>query len=97
MEKKIRFWEDTWIGSSSLAIQFWLIYKIINEHEKSIAELWDGSTLKCTFRRNVSETLYQSWLEIMELAFTIPLTDDEDEMVWQFTSRGFTLHNVCTR
>jgi hypothetical protein len=42
--KKIRFWEDTWIGSSSLAIQFWPIYRIVNEHRKSIAELWDGST-----------------------------------------------------
>jgi hypothetical protein len=38
--------------------------------------------------RNVSETLYQSWLEIVELAFTIQLTNDEDEIVWQFTSKG---------
>jgi hypothetical protein len=63
-------------------------YRIINEHGKSIAELWDSSTLKCTFRRNISETLYQSWLEIVELASTIQLTDDEDEMVWQFTLKG---------
>jgi hypothetical protein len=47
-----------WIGSSSLTIQFWPIYRIINEHGKIIVELWGGSTLKCTFRRNVSEALY---------------------------------------
>jgi hypothetical protein len=50
---KIRFCEDVWIGNSSLAIQFWEVYCIINEHNKSIAELWDGVNLKCTFRRCV--------------------------------------------
>jgi hypothetical protein len=39
---KIRFWEDVWLGSSSLAIQYWELYCIINEHNKTIAEIWDG-------------------------------------------------------
>jgi hypothetical protein len=56
--KRIRFWEDNWLGSSSLAIQFWPLYKIVNEKGKAIADLWDGSDLKCTFRRNVSQELY---------------------------------------
>jgi hypothetical protein len=29
--KKIRFWEDLWFGSYSLAIQYWDIYSIVNE------------------------------------------------------------------
>jgi hypothetical protein len=29
--KKIRFWEDIWFGSYSLAIQYWDIYSIVNE------------------------------------------------------------------
>lgn len=28
--KRVRFWEDTWFGNSSLAIQFWPLY-VINE------------------------------------------------------------------
>jgi len=87
-KKKIRLWEDNWLGSTSLAIQFWPIYRILNEQGKTIAELWDGTNLKCTFRRNFSEALYQSWLEIVELVFTIELTEEEDEMVWQYTSKG---------
>jgi hypothetical protein len=58
----------------------------LNEKNKSIAELWDGQDLKCTFRRNVSEDLYQVWLEVVALVSTINLTDDEDEMVWLFNS-----------
>jgi hypothetical protein len=42
--------------------------------------------LKCTFRRSVSEELYQVWLEVVELVSTIRLTNDEDEMVWLFNS-----------
>jgi hypothetical protein len=29
--KKVRFWEDYWLGSSSLAIQYWKLYRIVNE------------------------------------------------------------------
>jgi hypothetical protein len=28
---KICFWEDLWIGTSSLAIQYWDLYYIVNE------------------------------------------------------------------
>ena len=54
----------------------------MNEKGKTIADLWDGEFLKCTFRRNMSEELYQSWLEIVELVATIHLVDEEDEMIW---------------
>jgi hypothetical protein len=40
--KKIKFWEDNWLGSSSLAIQFWELYTIVNEKTGTIRELWDG-------------------------------------------------------
>jgi hypothetical protein len=86
--KKIRLWEDNWLGSTSLAIQFWPIYRILNAQGKTIAELWDGTNLKCTFRRNFNEALYQSWLEIVELVSTIELIEEADEMVWQYTSKG---------
>lgn len=32
--------------------------------------------------------LYQSWLEVEELVATIQFSDDEDEMIWQFSSSG---------
>jgi hypothetical protein len=27
----IKFWEDVWLGSSSLAIPFWDVYRKVNE------------------------------------------------------------------
>jgi len=43
--KKVRQWEDNWLGSSSLAIQFWLLYRIVNKKNCSFAELWDGKKI----------------------------------------------------
>jgi hypothetical protein len=91
--RKIRLWEDNWLGSSSLAIQFWPLYRIVNEKGKTIAELWDGVSLKCTFRRCISEDLYQSWLEVVELVGTIQFTKEADEMIWQFNSSELILLN----
>jgi hypothetical protein len=59
--KKVKFWKDNWLGSSSLAIQYWDLYVIANEKTSIVADLWDGQTLKCTFRRTVSEHLGRTW------------------------------------
>ena len=28
--EKVRFWEDNWLGTSSLAIQYWKLYRFVN-------------------------------------------------------------------
>jgi hypothetical protein len=40
--RSIKFWEDYWFGSSSLAIWYWKVYCIANEQKYIVAELWDG-------------------------------------------------------
>jgi hypothetical protein len=58
---KIKFWVDVWLGSSSLAIQFWDLYVIVNEKTGTVRDLWDGVNLRCTFRRTVGDRLEQLW------------------------------------
>jgi hypothetical protein len=55
--RKIKFWEDEWFGSSSLAIQYWDLYSIINEQGKTIEQAWNGVNLKFTFQRTVDTRL----------------------------------------
>ena len=86
--KKIKFWEDVWVGTSSLAIQYWKIYTLVNEQKCTIADLWDGVNLKCTFRRCVDSRLFAVWEEIFQIASTIQFVDEEDSLVWQFNSNG---------
>jgi hypothetical protein len=86
--KSVRFWEDIWLGSSSLAIQYWEIYYLVNEQNKSVEELWDGQNLKCTFPRCVDIRLYNLWEEVVSLASSINFSGADDEMVWQHNSSG---------
>lgn len=86
--RKIKFWEDNWLGSSSLAIQFWDVYVIVNEQNATIAELWDGENLRCTFRRTVNERIMNLWNEIVQIASTISFKDEEDSLIWQYSSSG---------
>jgi hypothetical protein len=91
----VRFWEDVWLGTSSRVIRYCELYYIVNEQNKSIAELWDGCNLRCAFRRCVDIRLYSMWQELLSIASTICLNDKEDEMVWQFhSSRIYSSHSL---
>jgi hypothetical protein len=91
----IRFWEGTWIDNSSLAIQFWEVYCIVNEHNKSIPELWDEVYLKCSFKRCVDRRVYQMWEEVVSIASTIEFSADDDALVWQLQSSGlYSSHSL---
>jgi hypothetical protein len=86
--KKICFWEDNWLGPSSLAIQYWDLYRLVNEKNKTIAKLWDGENLKCTFRRIVHDRLLLMWEEVFQLASTLSLNDSENALIWKLSSNG---------
>jgi hypothetical protein len=70
--KNIRFCED--------------VYCIINEHNKTISEIWDGVQLKCTFMRCVDLRLFNLWEEVVNITNDINFTDEEDALIWQFQS-----------
>jgi hypothetical protein len=86
--KRVRFWEDLWFGSCSLAIQYWEIYSIINEQGCSVCDAWDGSQLRFSFRRTVDDRLMQLWYELVQIANDIQFTNESDAIIWQFNSSG---------
>jgi len=51
--RKIRFWEDIWLGNTSLAILYWPLYVINEQQGKTVSDVWDGVNLRLTFRRAV--------------------------------------------
>jgi hypothetical protein len=76
------------VGNSNLTIQYWELYCIIDEQNKSIADLWNGVNLKCTFRRCVDRRLFLQWEELVNLVSTIDFPDEEDALIWQYHSSG---------
>jgi len=98
--RRIRFWEDHWFGTSSLAIQFWHLYAIVNEKGATISQVWDGVNLKLTFRRSVSQNLMLQWEDLCSIASSINLSDEIDNIIWMYDSRGIfsvqTLYSVLS-
>jgi hypothetical protein len=85
---KVKIWEENWLGPSSLAIQYWKLYVIMNENNKFVHDLWDGTHLKCNFSRTIDFDLYRMWEEVVQLLLTINFSNESDEMVWAFSSNG---------
>ena len=85
---KIRFLEDNWFGNSSLAIQYWPLDIINEQHGKTIAQVWDREVLKLTFRKSVSERLMLLWYKLLEVTENIAFIDDEDQIIWSYSSNG---------
>jgi hypothetical protein len=86
--RNIKFWEDRWFGSCSLAIQYLEVYFLVNEQNKTIADLWDGSSLKMTFRRCFDHRLMMQWLEIQQISQTIILSSIKDSLIWKWEANG---------
>jgi hypothetical protein len=85
---KIRFWEDTWFGTSPLAVQFFDLYIVCNEQNKTISQIWDGNTLMLTFRRNFPPALMQKWQELEEIVRSTTLSTECDSLIWKYESSG---------
>ena len=55
------------VGSVSLAANFGDLYMISNEHNLTIAEIWDGSQWKISFRRYFGNLL-NKWFDLTHVA-----------------------------
>lgn len=86
--EKVRFWEDHWLGNTSLAIIYWPLYVINKQQGKTVSEVWDGVNLKLTFRRTVSEQVMNLWWELLSGMDGLLLSDEEDQIIWAYTSSG---------
>jgi hypothetical protein len=86
--RRVRFWEDVWFGTCSLATQYWNIYSIINEQGKTVRDVWDRVNLRFTFRRTISSDVMAQWLEVLQIAESLVFSDAEDAIIWQYSSSG---------
>uniref|UniRef100_A0A453H6B3 Reverse transcriptase zinc-binding domain-containing protein n=1 Tax=Aegilops tauschii subsp. strangulata TaxID=200361 RepID=A0A453H6B3_AEGTS len=48
-----RFWEDTWLGETPLAIQYPSLYRIVQRREVFVATVLQSNPLNIQFRRTL--------------------------------------------
>ena len=63
-----RFWEDTWLGESPLAIQYPSLYWIAQRREVSVATVFQSIPLNIQFRRSLAGNRWEEWLLLGNVA-----------------------------
>jgi hypothetical protein len=53
-----------------------------------LSEVWDGVSVKLTFRRTFSESMMQRWYELEDVVKSVSFSDEGDAWVWQYESKG---------
>lgn len=61
-----------------MVLLLWDLYSILNEQNVTIREAWDGTQLRCTFRRTFTELMLQQWSELEVIAASITFSDEQD-------------------
>lgn len=84
----VRFWEDQWIGHTTLDTQYWDLYTVANDHNISITEVWDGTNLKITFRRCFTQKMLADWNDLFSRISNVNLEDKEDAIRWNYEAKG---------
>lgn len=71
MARKSHFERITGWALLAWLFSFGKIYIWVNEKNSSVADLWDGENLKCTFRRPLDEPLMLMWFEVEQLTSVV--------------------------
>lgn len=77
------------MGNTSLAAtQFWPLFVINEQQDKTIVQVWDGESLKLTFRRSVSEKLMEMLFDLLSIVEEVHLGEEANKIFWSFSSNG---------
>jgi hypothetical protein len=82
-----RFWEDSWIGSTSLKEQFPSIYNIANYPHVIVANVLNHTPLNISFRRALVRDKLVAWYNLVAKVSHIQLIIENDVFTWN-------LHNM---
>ena len=83
-----RFWEDTWLGEMSLALQYPSLYNIVQRKEDYVATVLNSVPLNIRFRRSLVGEHWDAWLQLVCRLMDIQLSDQADTIRCNLTSPG---------
>uniref|UniRef100_A0A453ELS0 Reverse transcriptase zinc-binding domain-containing protein n=1 Tax=Aegilops tauschii subsp. strangulata TaxID=200361 RepID=A0A453ELS0_AEGTS len=75
-----RFWEDTWLGESPLALQYPSLYNIVQRKEDYVATVLNSVPLNIQFRRSLVGERWNAWLHLVRRLMDVQLSDQADKI-----------------
>jgi hypothetical protein len=85
---EIRFWEDRWLGTTTLREQYPALYNIVRYKEDTLQKVMKTSPPSMTFRRDLIDPRLISWNELLQKLASIQLSEGTDEFRWSLTKNG---------
>ena len=87
---EIRFWEDKWLGDTTLREQYPALYNIVLGRHKSdtLAKVMENSPPNVTFRRDLVGPRLASWNELLQCLAVVNLMEGTDEFRWNLHVNG---------
>jgi hypothetical protein len=76
---EIRFWEDRWLGSTTLREQFPALYTIVRYKSNTITKVMETSPPNVTFRRDLSGQRLVDWNALLQRLANVQLQAGPDE------------------
>uniref|UniRef100_A0ACD5YIW8 Uncharacterized protein n=1 Tax=Avena sativa TaxID=4498 RepID=A0ACD5YIW8_AVESA len=85
---QIRFWEDKWLGQTSLSEQYTVLYSIIKHKGDTISIVMEDYPPNVSFRRSLIEPRLVSCNNLLLRLSTIQLSDGVDVFKWKLLESG---------
>ena len=76
-----RFWEDTWLGETPLAMQYPNLYNIVQRKQNFVSSVMGTVPLNIQFRRSLVGERWTSWLHLVRRLMEVNLTDQPDKVI----------------
>src|SRR6187399_2296217 len=86
--RSTRFWEDTWLGDTPLAMQYPSLYNIVQRKESSVHTVLSTVPLNVEFRRALVGQRWESWLNLVRRLMQVNLTTETDSIRWRLSVSG---------
>ena len=92
---EIRFWEDRWLGQTSLREQYPALYDVVRYKGDTLAKVLGTSPPNVSFRRTLLGPREASWNALLLRLDSVQLLDGPDELRWIPTKNGFSRLILC--
>lgn len=94
--KQVRFWEDRWVGNSSLHNRYPSLYNTVRRRNVSIAIVFGSVPLNISFRRVLVGQNLVDWHNLIALILRTNLNDNNDSFTWNLHQYGQYPLDQCT-
>jgi hypothetical protein len=85
---QIRFWEDKWLDSQPLKIQYPNLFNIVRKKQATLANVLNSTSLNVSFRRTLVGNKLLEWQSLVARVSFINLNEGRDTFVWNLNNNG---------